>query len=186
VNEEWAYDVMMKKFRFGNADKPGVYFDEENRRHLNSIRLAMAQVAIALSDSGKKEKARQLLERCDQHMLESNFPYGMPSRRQMHDQITGQFLVAAYKAGDSTLAKKVSAALKKDLQQQISYFNGLSATRQQALTFDNQVVQQLLQQVEVMEQSFARPIDTSRPELLPSVRSGPPINRDTERTDTDH
>ncbi|MEJ7671356.1 MAG: hypothetical protein WKF59_01205 [Chitinophagaceae bacterium] len=34
VNCNWAVDKMMNKFVFGNADKPGVYFDEENRRHL--------------------------------------------------------------------------------------------------------------------------------------------------------
>ncbi|MEJ7586079.1 MAG: hypothetical protein WKI04_00825 [Ferruginibacter sp.] len=34
---------MMNKFVFGNADKAGVYFDEENRKHLNNIRLAYAQ-----------------------------------------------------------------------------------------------------------------------------------------------
>ncbi len=45
VNRDWAYDVMMKKFVFGNADKPGVYYDEENRRHLNTIRMQYAQVA---------------------------------------------------------------------------------------------------------------------------------------------
>ena len=35
VNLDWAKDVMMNKFRFGGADKTGVYYDEENRRHLN-------------------------------------------------------------------------------------------------------------------------------------------------------
>jgi hypothetical protein len=37
---------MMNKFTFGNANVKGVYFDEENRRHLNTIRLAYAQAAI--------------------------------------------------------------------------------------------------------------------------------------------
>ncbi|HNF44282.1 MAG TPA: DUF2723 domain-containing protein, partial [Ferruginibacter sp.] len=37
VNDKRVYDVMMTKFASGNADKPGVYFDEENRRHLNTI-----------------------------------------------------------------------------------------------------------------------------------------------------
>ena len=46
VNEDWVFDKMMNKFAFGNADKPGVYFDEENRRHLNSIRMAYAQAAV--------------------------------------------------------------------------------------------------------------------------------------------
>ncbi len=48
-------------------------------------------------------------------MLQENFPYGLVSRRQQQDQISGQFLLAAYKAGDTVLAKKVSESLRKDL-----------------------------------------------------------------------
>lgn len=180
VNMNWSYDVMMNKFKFGGADKPGVYFDEVNRRHLNSIRLAFAQVAIALADAGKKEEAKKLLERCDQHMLESNMPYGMVSRHEDHDQISGQFLVAAYKAGDSALAEKISSRLKKDLQQQITYYNSLNTQRQGSLEFDNQVVTQLLQQIEGMEQLF-RGTQGKTPELLPSVKGVPPPPVENEK-----
>lgn len=182
VNTAWSFDVMMKKFKFGGADKPGVYFDEVNRRHLNSIRLAYAQVAITLADAGKKEEARQLLERCDQGMLQSNMPYGMASRRQDHDQISNQLLVAAYKAEDSALAKKISAALKKDLQQQVTYFNSLSDRHQQSLEYDNQIVVQLLQQIEGMEQLFNR-APTANPEMLPSIKSlqPPPVPEEKEK-----
>lgn len=175
VNQEWSYDVMMNKFRFGNADKPGVFFDEENRRHLNSIRLTYAQVAIDFADSGKKEQARELLRRADKHMLEMNFPYAMVSRRQQHNQIAGQFLIAAYKADDKELAKKISDALRKDLEQQIVYFNSLNYRRQQSLEYENQIVQQLLQQVNSVEEFFNAP-DTLTPEALPEVDT----MRDTE------
>ncbi|HET7117652.1 MAG TPA: DUF2723 domain-containing protein, partial [Hanamia sp.] len=56
VNRSWAYDVMMKKFAFGGANVPGTYFDEENRRHLNTIRMQFAQVANNLADHGKKDE----------------------------------------------------------------------------------------------------------------------------------
>jgi hypothetical protein len=38
VENEIAYKNIMEKFVYGNADKRNVYFDEENRRHLNSIK----------------------------------------------------------------------------------------------------------------------------------------------------
>ena len=41
AQNEIAYKNMMEKFVYGNANKKNVYFDEENRRHLNSIKLAM-------------------------------------------------------------------------------------------------------------------------------------------------
>ena len=157
VNGNWAYDVMMKKFAFGNANVPGVYFDEENRRHLNTLRMQYAQVASYLADNGKKEEAKNLLERCDKNMLQENFPYGLASRRQQQDQISYQFLIAAYKAGDTVLAKKVSNILRTDLEQQIMYFNSLNDDRQAPLAYENQMVQQLLQGIQGMEQYFTKP-----------------------------
>jgi hypothetical protein len=157
VNDDWSYNVMMNKFRFGNADVPGVYFDEENRRHLNTIRMQYAQVATDLADHGKKEEAKQLLHKCDSMMLQQNFPYGLVSRRQQQDQISGQFLLAAYKAGDTVLAKKNSDALRKDLEQQNVYFNNLDENKQASLSYENQIVQQLLQQINGMEQFFKTP-----------------------------
>lgn len=166
VNNKWAYDVMMNKFAFGNANVPGVYFDEENRRHLNTLRMQFAQVANSLIESGNKEDARKLLERGDKNLLQENFPYGMPSRRQQQNQISGQYLYAAYKAGDLVLAKKISTALRKDLEQQIIYFNSLDPDKQMGLEYDNQIVMQLLQQVNGMDQFFTNPQS-----LLPPVEN---------------
>jgi Protein O-mannosyl-transferase TMEM260-like len=154
VNRDWAYNVMMNKFKFGNCNIPGVYFDEENRRHLNTIRMQFAQVANDLADHNEKDSAKNLLERCDHMMLQQNFPYGLVSRYEQQDQISMQFLLASYKSGDSTLAKKVSDALRKDLEQQIAYYNILNEDQQEPLSRENQTVQQLLQQLNAMEQYF--------------------------------
>src|ERR1700755_1077495 len=113
---------MMHKFAFGGAEKPGVYYDEENRRHLNTIRLAYAEAASNLADAGRKEDAKKMLNKCDKNMLESNFPYGCVSRGQQQNQISLQFLVAAYKAGDENLIKKVTASVRKDMEQQAAYY----------------------------------------------------------------
>ena len=125
VNKEWVVDKMMNKFQFGNCNKPGVYFDEENRRHLNSIRLAYASAAINLAEHDKKEDAKKMLSKCDKNMLEENFSYGMVSRFQQHNYISVQFLEACYRAGDTLLADKVSRSVKKDLEQQIAYYAAL-------------------------------------------------------------
>lgn len=125
INTDWMYEKLMKKFVFGNADVPGVYFDEENRRHLITIREAFADAAIALVKDGREEDARKVLDRADRMMLEQNFPYGMPSRMGMHNQTSLKFLMAAYMAGDQKLADKVAKSLGKDLKQEINYFNAL-------------------------------------------------------------
>ncbi|HAK10781.1 MAG TPA: hypothetical protein DCO78_01375, partial [Chitinophagaceae bacterium] len=81
-------DNMMNKFGFGSADKAGVYFDEENRRHLNSIRLAYSELAGDLAAKNRKEEAKKLLEKVDKGLLEENFPYGMVSRGNQHNRIS--------------------------------------------------------------------------------------------------
>jgi len=126
VDTEVAYNNIMTKFAFGNAKNPSVYYDEENRRHLNSIRYAVAQVAQALAQEGKKEKARAILEKVDNEMNEKSFPYAMTSNRgNQHDYFSYLFLQSCFLAEDFPLAKKIGDLLLKDLRQQIAYYRSL-------------------------------------------------------------
>ncbi|MFT3935802.1 MAG: DUF2723 domain-containing protein [Chitinophagaceae bacterium] len=128
VNNNLAYKNIMEKFRYGklNANK-SVYYDEENRRRMNYIRLAHAQVAMGLAQAGRKEEARKVLERFDANVSEQDFPYAMTSNRgNMHNIFANEFLRACYMAEDKALIKKVSASMKEDLQEQLSYYRSLS------------------------------------------------------------
>jgi hypothetical protein len=126
VDNDAAYKTIMEKFAYGNADKESVYYDEENRRHLNSIRMAHSQLAFSLIDAGKTDSAKHVLEHFDKSVRESNFPYGMTTNRgNQQDGISTDFLQACYLAGDTVLAKKVEASVKKDLQQQMRYYKSL-------------------------------------------------------------
>jgi hypothetical protein len=130
-NNDVAYTNMMTKFGYGNAITPGVYYDEENRRHLNTLRAAHAQLALSLIDAGKKDSARNILEHFDKNVYEPNFTYGMTSNRgNQQDRISMSFLLACYESGDFTLAKKVAASLKKDLSQQMRYYASLGEPMQ--------------------------------------------------------
>lgn len=183
VNKDWVFDKMMNKFVFGNADKKGVYYDEENRRHLNTIRMQYALAAMNLADNGKKDSAKKLLERCDKMMLQENFSYGMVSRDQRHNQVSGMFLQAAYKSGDSSLASKVFASVRKDLEQQVAYFNALGEDKQGALAQDNDRVMQLLQQLQQMQQYFTTPQPALNPEAQKAVINNIPKPKDTNKAD---
>lgn len=127
VNNDVAYRNIMEKFRYGkkSAGKP-VYYDEENRRRMNYIRLAHAQVAIGLAQAGRKAEARKVLERFDVQVSEKDFPYGMTSNRgNLHNAFASEFLRACYMAEDKPLMKKVSASIKKDLREQLNYYRSL-------------------------------------------------------------
>jgi hypothetical protein len=144
VNTQVAYNNIMTKFAFGNAKNPNVYYDEENRRHLNSIRYSVAQIAEALVLEGKKDSARKVLRKMDQETSQNSFPYAMTSNRgNQHDYFSYVFLQACYAADDKELANKVSTLLLKDLKQQIVYYRSLG---------DNMSEDQFLQNLELAYQ----------------------------------
>ncbi|MFL5747711.1 MAG: protein O-mannosyl-transferase family [Niastella sp.] len=179
VNLDVAYNNVMQYFGYGNAGKKGVYFDEENRRRLNTIKLAHAQIARSLAQAGRKEEARKILHRYDEHVNEANVPYGMTTNRgNIHNIFSLQFLEACYLADDLPLANKVAKSLKKDLQQQMQYYHSLGdgsytdeqminnawlltqgkagdlSNRQASFAQDILSSYQLLQQIEKWEQEF--------------------------------
>lgn len=158
VNKNWVYDKMMNKFVFGNANVSGVYFDEENRRHLNTIRLAYAQAASNLAENGKKEEARKMLQKCDKGMLEENFSYGMVSRFQQHNYVSLQFLEACFKADDKALAEKVSKMIRRDLEQQLNYYGHLDETKQDQFRNDNEQAANFLRGVQQIEEIYKNPL----------------------------
>ncbi len=154
VNEDWVMDKMINKYAFGNAEKKSVYYDEENRRHLNSIRLAFAQSAGALADAGRFDDAKKLLHKCDSMMNQQNMPYGMVGRYQQHNQISMQMLYAAYKAGDSILAEKINKSVRKDMQQQAAYYQSLPDTKRESLSQEEERNAGLLKNLMGMGQQF--------------------------------
>ncbi len=160
VNTNWMYNVVMNKFGFANAQIPGVYYDEENRRHLLDIRQADATLALDLCDKGRKQDARNVLEKTDKMMLQQNFPYGLLSRGNDHDRISMMFLEACYRADDSALAVKVLHAVKTDFQQQMNYYNSLTGTMADNMSNDKQNTQQLQQYLDKMVQAYATPQPT--------------------------
>ena len=123
VDLESAYATVMKKFRYGNASTPGVYFDEENRRRLNMIKYAHLEIAQSLLEAGRPDQCRNILENYDTHVSQTNFPYGMTTNLGNADNRSSTwFLELAYASGDRPLARKIAASLKKDLQQQLYYY----------------------------------------------------------------
>jgi len=166
VNNDVAYKNIMQQFRYGKlvADKP-VYYDEENRRRMNYIRLAHAQVAISLAQAGRKEDARKVLERFDAQVSEKEFPYGMTSNRgNMHNSFATEFLRACYMADDKLLAKKVTASIKKDLQEQLSYYQSLgdeNISNEQLALLANSILQGRGGDLPARQASFAYDIISS-------------------------
>jgi hypothetical protein len=110
------------KFTSGGAATDNVYFDEENRRHLLSIRSVFAEAAGNMADQNRKPEALQLLQKSESLLNTEVMPYAMTSRYNMHNQTALVYLEAAFKAGDQQLANKVKTNLRKDLMDQRAYY----------------------------------------------------------------
>jgi hypothetical protein len=133
-NLDSIYSHLLNKYEFGGADKKGVYFDEENRRHLLNIRAIFAEAAGNLADAGRIEDAIRLLDKIEKGMDPANMPYALVSRFNSHNQTGVLYLEACYKAGKKDVAEKVRLALRKDLEQQHNYYVSMNDGRVPVLT----------------------------------------------------
>ena len=159
INTNWVQDKLMNKFVFGNADKKGVYFDEENRRHLSSLRSTYADLALSLSAEGRFEEAKAALHKADKMLNESNFPYGLANRFNMHNRSSLVFMQACVQAGDTELAKKVGDAVKKDLRQQIAYYQSLKGNKAEYMQQEAYMAEELISRLEQMDKPVSNRIE---------------------------
>ncbi|MBS1610197.1 MAG: DUF2723 domain-containing protein [Bacteroidetes bacterium] len=172
-NEDAMYKNLMEKFASGGANKPNVYFDEENRRHLLTLRSAYGELAGNLADDGKKDEAKKVLDKFESMANTSNFPYAMVGRYNQHNQTTMVYLEGAYKAGYTELADKVGKALRKDLEQQKRYYDYLRTDREalyNSIALEDQVNNILLATLDQVEKAYGKaPASTEKKENEGSI-----------------
>ena len=172
-NTDWMVDKLMNKFGFGSANIKGVYFDEQNRLHLNNIRMAYAEAAANLADNNRKEEARKVLDKADKGILNENHPYAMVSRYNEHNRMSFRFLEACYRADYKDLASKISTSLHKDLTQQMNYYNNLPEKKQEAMRDELQYTQQLIQSLGMMDTQYKGSQLNPGSEQSPVIRNTP-------------
>jgi len=136
-----SYDLVMRSFTYGGANRKNVYFDEDNRRRFSLLAMAHARIVNGLLAQGKTAEAKQVLTHFDDQLKTTSYQYGMASSRgASHNAISLQFLQACLQAGDKTLATKVAASLRQDLSQQMAYYQSLGT----ASLSDEQLARQAL------------------------------------------
>ncbi|MDR3713717.1 MAG: DUF2723 domain-containing protein [Puia sp.] len=158
TNMDIMYNNLMTKFKFGGADKPNVYFDENGRRSLLSIRRSFAALAMALAANGKKDSALQALNYADKMIQPSTLPYGMVSTENgIHNISSLQTIYAYYMAGDSKKAGLLADQVARDCNDQLAYYNSLSSDGQAYFMRDQQEAAALIKQLQEMNRQFTQP-----------------------------
>jgi len=178
MNIDSASRNLLEKFVF--TSKRGTYLDEENRRHGLSIRTTYAEAAGDNADMGKKDVAKQLLNKCESMIYNGDLPYAMISRQAAHNIYGLFYLEACYKAGDSPLAQKVKTDLRKDLQQQKNYYNYLKSDREDLFSTlesearDNEIMLMILDDLEKFyepkTQTGVPPVEGKNPTITTNIK----------------
>lgn len=175
VQADTMFRNLMERFKFGGADKANVYFDENGRRILLSIRGSFASLGQVLAIKGTKEgkdSALKVLDYGYEKLNPTTLGYGETSAENRHDIVSLQFAYGYFLAGDSAKATKITDALVRDCRQQIDFYNSLNEDEAAAFQQDLQTAKALIGQVENLKQRFAAP--------LPSVEKPGVI--DTQKT----
>ncbi len=177
ANTDWMFDKVMNKFKYGGAQKEDVYFDEENRRHMVNIRNAHTILAMNLLAAGRKEDAKKIMQRADQMIKDQNVPYALASRYgNDHNEKSFYFALTAFQAGDIELGKRVMEKVKKDLQQQVafyeSYVDGDGTTPSE---YEYQIAKQLIEGIDQAVKQYVQGIkpgaDTLQSKEVPQTIS---------------
>lgn len=112
IDVERMYTNVMTKFRWGGADNPSVYMDENSRRTCETYRnMIFAPLADALMAKGDTLRAKEVLAVA----LEAICPEAVP-----HSYSSLPLIESLYKAGEAGKAEEVSVTLVE---------SGLSALR---------------------------------------------------------
>jgi tetratricopeptide (TPR) repeat protein len=130
VNTEVMYDNIMNKFQWGGMDKPGVNLDENCTRMTGNLRMQMGVLAGALIAEGKKDKARNVLDKCLKVMPDENIPY---------DATIFTICGAYYEVGDTKKANELAEKLFSIFQGDLKIYN--SQTGNHRIAFGREVNQ---------------------------------------------
>jgi hypothetical protein len=174
INARASYEIIKNKFAYGNANIPGVYFDEENRRHLLGMRQTAVETANALINEGQVEKAKEILNLVDKNISTENVPYGLTSRFNQHDYISFLMLEAAYKCKDNALINKIKEPLAKDLQQQLAYY----------ALMGNMSVSELTQAVQDLMMSKGDNLNNAQKNMYNEIRQAIGLNEGLRNLET--
>ena len=131
-NTDLMYTNIMKNFRWGGLDKPGVsiYMDENNLRFTTNQRLQMMSLAKMLNDEGKSKESVEVLDRCLAVMPTSI----VPLEPAMVYAVEGY-----YKAGAIDKANKLSAELFTVSEGEYRFFSAVATKSKDRTSYEGDI-----------------------------------------------
>jgi hypothetical protein len=170
VDLDKTYDLIMNKYRWGNADRNDVYFDEKNRLMFAAYRVNVSRVANQLSAAGRKKEAVDVLNKVHTKLSQTSYPYN-PYTLEMFDASAYFMATAYYNAGQKDSAAKVATAFVESVEKDINWIMSLGEDGKELLTRDAQQDLSLINEFGRLAQNagdtaFARKMSTKTEILL--------------------
>jgi hypothetical protein len=133
VNSDIMYNNLMNKFEYGNVKGKDVYVDHNILRMCMNLRNNFARCADQLIRENKKDKAKELLDRCLEEMPSYNVPYNffMLPIAELY------FKVEEKEKGEAILeemARTYSEEVKYYLGMEREHYNSIKNNSQQAIS----------------------------------------------------
>ena len=135
VDTREMYENMMNKFRWGNADKEGVYLDENNRRMFDVFRRQFAKLAKALVVEGDTARAVAAVQRGLSIVPPDKMPY---------DYFSTDLGDALAMAGRKNEAEKLFTTIVDNSVATLSFIAGLPEEKSYGIDFNASVSLQAL------------------------------------------
>jgi hypothetical protein len=123
VDVDKSYNLFMKTYTFGGAERKDVYFDEKNRLSLAPYRTTVSRIADELSARGRKTEALQILDKVMN---------GITNEAYAHDVMSYGMVASYYHAGAPKKAKALAMRLTKNAEDDVKYITSLSNERSRA------------------------------------------------------
>ncbi len=113
IDSRIMYDNIMNKFVWGNITDSTIYLDENNRRMLSNYRNVFNRLASTLLAEGKKDSARQVLDKCTELI---------PDRLVNYNYFALPLVNNYYLVGDTAKARSAADKIMKNMQEELGFF----------------------------------------------------------------
>ncbi|MGL6022462.1 MAG: glycosyltransferase family 117 protein [Chitinophagaceae bacterium] len=122
-NTQWTTDIINNKMSFTSSKNQNIYYDEENRRHLVSMRMMFLELASTYLQEGKTSEALATIKKSLKVIPETALPFASSDRSMYQTYIGINMMNVVMACGDTILANHLQQRISKELQQGKKFFN---------------------------------------------------------------
>jgi hypothetical protein len=114
VAVDYCMDLVLNKFKFGNAEKKNIHFDQTNRRMLNTPRILGVQLAEYLTRNNRKEDALKVLDKVTSSVSEQSFPTVITQEDRSIIMVADAYIRAGGKKQAEEILNKIMKYIRQD------------------------------------------------------------------------